>query len=243
VIELTEYEVLPAERRPEMLCLWEGPAWGNIPFLEINHFRPEGSSHRPRTQCKLVYTEDGLYGIFRVEDRFVRAVRTTFQSEVYKDSCVEIFLQPKKDRGYFNFEFNCGGTMLASYITDPARVDGKVAAALPLTAHEAGEISLCHSLPSLVEEEITEATTWHLEFALPFTLFEGRIGALGTPDGTRWRANLYKCAGETSHPHWAAWSPVSALNFHAPHEFGFLHFGRAKGTKENGGRWEGNEMD
>ena len=39
-----------------------------------------------------------------------------------------------------------------------------------------------------------------------------------------WRGNLYKCGDRTSHPHWAAWSPVDELNFHLPRCFGTLRF-------------------
>jgi hypothetical protein len=44
--------------------------------------------------------------------------------EVWKDSCVEIFLQPKPDAGYFNLEMNAGGAHLCCYIEDPERVPG-----------------------------------------------------------------------------------------------------------------------
>ena len=27
-----------------------------------------------------------------------------------------------------------------------------------------------------------------------------------------WRANFYKCGDDTSHPHWAAWSPLKKVN-------------------------------
>ena len=41
----------------------------------------------------------------------------------------------------------------------------------------------------------------------------------------RWRGNAFKCADETSHPHWASWAPIGeALNFHAPGWFGDLDF-------------------
>jgi len=43
------------------------------------------------------------------------------EDPVYKDSCVEFFVKPKPDKGYFNFEFIAVGTLLCSYITDPER--------------------------------------------------------------------------------------------------------------------------
>ncbi len=38
-----------------------------------------------------------------------------------RDSCVELFLEPKPGRGYFNFEFNCAGTLMACHVEDPTR--------------------------------------------------------------------------------------------------------------------------
>ena len=34
--------------------------------------------------------------------------------------------------------------------------------------------------------------------------------------------NLYKCGDETDAPHWATWSKVERLDFHAPEFFGRL---------------------
>jgi len=222
--DLPVYFIRHARLRPELRGLWDGPAWGGVPSLEVTRFRPESSDHRPVTLCKLLYDGGGLYGYFKVEDRFVRAANTAFQSEVYKDSCVELFLQPKADGGYFNFEFNCGGAMLASYVTDLTRVDGRVRGAIPLSPDEGRRIAVYHSMPSVVEPEIVEPTTWNLEFSIPFGVLENYVGPVGNCEGGTWRGNLYKCANDTSHPHWAAWSPVSALNFHLPSDFGVLRF-------------------
>jgi hypothetical protein len=212
-------------RQPELEGLWEGDVWKDIPVLLVDQFRPEGTDHRPETECKLLYDDGRIYGIFLVRDRYVRCERTNFQDPVWEDSCVEIFLRPKPDRGYFNFEFNCGGALLASYVTDSARVDGKVKSATPLTEEEGRQIDIHHSLPAVVKPEMAEECTWYLEFALPFSLMEEYVGKLGRPDGRIWRGNLYKCGNKTSHPHWASWSPLGERNFHAPWDFGELRFG------------------
>jgi hypothetical protein len=49
-------------------------------------------------------------------------------------------------------------------------------------------------------------------------------GPFSVAAGEVWRANFYKCGDETSQPHWAAWHPVEALNFHLPQCFGQLRF-------------------
>ncbi len=203
---------------------WDGAEWGNIPALEISCYRQESSAHRPRTQCKLLYDQDRIYGIFLINDQHVRCVHTEFQSEVYKDSCVEFFVQPKATGGYFNFEFNCGGALLASFITDPTRVSGTVKEFIPLTPEDNLQIKRFSSLPPIVEPEITQKITWFLEFSIPFTVLEKYAGTLTEVSGLIWRANFYKCGNETSHPHWGSWSPLRELNFHLPDDFGEIQF-------------------
>lgn len=44
--------------------------------------------------------------------------------------------------------------------------------------------------------------------------------------GTRWRANFYKCADKTSHPHWLTWAPVDypKPKFHLSGFLGWIEF-------------------
>ncbi|PKN68985.1 MAG: diguanylate cyclase [Deltaproteobacteria bacterium HGW-Deltaproteobacteria-10] len=219
-----KYTVLIAKKPPDIKSVWDGVAWENVPALEISCYRPEGSAHRPITQCKLLYDQNRIYGIFRVQDQFVRCVHTGFQSEVYRDSCVEFFVQPKTTSGYFNFEFNCGGALLAYYITDPTRIGGSVKEFAPLTSEDDLQIRRYTNLPPIVEPEITRQITWFLGFSIPFAVLEKYAGALAELSGQTWRANFYKCGNETSQPHWASWSPISELNFHLPDNFGEIEF-------------------
>jgi hypothetical protein len=219
------HTVLRAEAPPELRGDWDGPTWHRVPALDVASFRPEGSTHRPRTRCKLLYGPEAIYGLFRVDDRYVRCVHTRFQDPVYQDSCVEFFVQPRGARGYFNFEFNCGGAMLASYVLDPTRLEGGgLKEAIPLGPEADRLVRRYHDLPAVIEPEWQEAVIWHLEWVLPFAVLAPYAGPLDPPAGQAWRANAYKCGDVTSHPHWASWAPVDALNFHLPAQFGTLHF-------------------
>ena len=162
--------------------------------------------------------------LFRVEDRHVRSVHTRFGEPVYEDSCVEIFLAPKPGRGYLNFEMNAGGALLASHVTDHRRTPDGFAAFKRLTAEDGGRVAVRSSLPPVVEPEVEGPVGWTLAFFIPKELLEKYVGPIGPLPGQAWRANLYKCGDRTSHPHWASWSPVDALNFHLPHCFGTLRF-------------------
>jgi hypothetical protein len=86
------------------------------------------------------------------------------------------------------------------------------------------QVAVYHSMPATVEPEVTVPTEWLLEFFIPFGLLEKYVGSIGPVQNQVWRANLYKCADGTSHPHWASWSPVTEFNFHLPQCFGRVRF-------------------
>jgi len=211
---------------PSLAGDWNGPVWSRAETAEIGHFRPESSDHRPRTQARLLYDDRAIYGIFRVEDRYVRCVHTGYQAPVCRDSCVEFFIQPHGRGGYFNFEFNCGGSLLSNWITDWRRTPDAFEEYRPLDVEDLEKVQIFHSMPERVEPEIADPLVWTLEFAVPFEILAKYAGPLGDIPGQVWRGNLYKCGDETSHPHWAAWSPVDELNFHLPRCFGPMQFVR-----------------
>ena len=51
-------------------------------------------------------------------------------------------------------------------------------------------------------------------------------GKLIPTEDTLWRANVYKCADKSSHPHWLTWNRVDRVkpDFHRPEFFGTLVF-------------------
>jgi Carbohydrate-binding family 9 len=203
---------------------WDKPSWNRAETLEIGNFRPEGSDHRPRTLARLLHSAEGIHGMFQVHDRYVRCLRTNYFDEVWKDSCVEFFAEPKPGRGYFNFEFNCGGAFLCSHIVNPERTPGGFKEFTKLPAEIGRTIRVRSSLPPRTELEIAEPIVWTLSFSIPLSLFEHYVGPLGDLKGQTWRGNFYKCAEENSHPHWASWAPVDEFNFHRPDCFGKIQF-------------------
>jgi hypothetical protein len=209
---------------PPLLAVWHAPLWSPAEPLEIRHFRPESSDHRPQTSARMVYDGQGLYGIFRVQDRYVRCLRTQYNDAVWRDSCVEFFVQPREERGYFNFEFNCGGAFLCSYITDHTRTEDGFREWVKVPPAIGQTVQVRPSLPQRIDPEISEPVVWTLSYFIPFALFEHYLGSLGSPGGQAWRGNFFKCADESSHPHWASWSPVDEFNFHRPNCFGKLAF-------------------
>jgi hypothetical protein len=165
-----------------------------------------------------------MHGLFRVQDQYVLCRRTNYGDEVWKDSCVEFFVKPREDRGYLNFEFNCGGAFLCSYITNPERTPNGFKEFVRIPRSEAAHVKVHPSSSGAIDPQCDEPMVWSLRFFIPFELLEKFVGPMGDPTGQTWRANFYKCAEENSHPHWASWAPVDELNFHLPRCFGAIRF-------------------
>jgi hypothetical protein len=221
-----EYLIRRAVRKPRLCGHGVGAGWEHADVAEVASFHPASSDHRPQTRARMLYDDDGLYVSFHVRDRYVLARHTEPQSMVCRDCCVAAYPRPGAHGGYFNFETNCGGTMLAYYVTDPTRLPGGgLKEKRPVADELLARVRIEHSMPKRVAEELVEPLEWSLAFFIPNALFEEYVGPLAPLAERLWSGNFYKCADESSHPHWASWSPIGeALNFHVPEHFAPIRF-------------------
>ena len=201
---------------------WNGGQWGNANVLELKNHMGSKPEHFPKTQAKLLYDDESLYLFFRVEDQYVRAVAEEINDVVCTDSCVEFFFSPdiEVESRYLNLEVNCGGTMLLQYNDKGTGTQEFVEVA------DCRKLDIFHSLPRVVAEEIQEPTVWTLGCEVPFEVI-ARYTKIEKPhSGMKWKANFYKSAEKTSHPHWLTWSFVDnpGPHFHLPQYFGTLEF-------------------
>lgn len=199
---------------------WNKAPWNEIEPLLLSQYMGEEPTHRPRVLVKVAYDQQAVYVIFKVEDRYVKSIREQYQDPVYKDSAVEFFFCPADDisRGYFNLEMNCGGTALFRYQSKQGKI--------PIPQAVFKDVEIAHSLPKTVTTEIQDPITWTLEMRLPIHIIEQYYDVSRPESGARWRANFYKIADQSSHPHYLTWSKVihPKPNFHLPEYFGTLIF-------------------
>ncbi len=216
------YVVRQVKTPVEVDANWNKPVWQDIEPIALEYYMGDKPQHIPRVQAKLTYDEQNLYVIWKVDDQYVRAVAENHQGPVFRDSCVEFFFIPDNLGGleYFNLEMNCGGTMLFHHqeYQNPKKIN--------ITEEDISQMKVAHSLPRLIPEEIKEKTTWYLEYAIPFKILKNYYQLETPQSGAMWRANFYKCADRTSHPHWLTWALVDnpKPNFHLPQFFGSLVF-------------------
>ena len=218
----SRYKVFKISSQHEIDAKWNKKPWSDIESLQLDHYMGSKPEHFPVTQAKVAYDDSAIYVIFRVKDQYIKAVHSENQDPVFQDSCVEFFFTPDGNLsdGYFNLEMNCGGTMLFNHQMKP-RSDRVV-----VSDKDIQQIEVAHTLPEIVDPEIDEKTTWAVEYRIPFSVLDNYQDFSKPVTGSVWRANFYKCADKTSHPHWLTWAPVEfpTPNFHLPNYFGILEF-------------------
>lgn len=213
------YLIKRANGPVDLSAAWDSPTWQQAVALKLEVVFDRSSDHRPPTTVKMLYDDKNIYGLFQVEDHYVRAVAQQNQEQVCKDSCVEFFVRPAGQKEYFNFEINCGGTLLLYRVRDCRAHDFDV-----LSEETLATIERFHTLPKIVDPEIQEPTVWRLGFRIPISFFEEYSTINPNLSGQVWKANFTKCADDTSHPHWLSWLNLSKLDFHLPDEFADIIF-------------------
>ncbi len=174
---------------------------------------PDLFDYAPLTTFTTAHSQTAIYIDFFVRCNYLRAENYVNQSPVSQDSCVEFFVSPTCDNHYWNFEFNCIGTINASHRSErknPTR----------LSQDELSRIRVSGSCGTRPFREMEGIFGWNLLVAIPLDLIG--IKYEGTP--LTMTANFYKCASATSAPHYLSWNPVNSErpDFHRPEDFGLI---------------------
>jgi len=174
---------------------------------------PKEFPYAPLTTFSAAHSGQSIYIDFFVRCNYLRAENYVNQSPVSQDSCVEFFVAPKGDNHYWNFEFNCIGTINASHRSErhnPTR----------LTAEQLASLRVVPSCGTRPFCEMEGLFSWSLLVAIPLSLIE--VEYQGSP--ITMRANFNKCASATSAPHYLSWNPIISPkpDFHRPSDFGIL---------------------
>ena len=180
----------------------------------INVNWPSFYPYQPICVFMMAYNDKAFYIHFFSHGHDLRAVNSTNLSPVAQDSCVEFFMQLPNNPEYWNFEFNCIGTVNASHRVErdnPQRLtDAQI--------RSIRRLSSCGNKPFAEKEGLH---SWELTVVIPFTLFGFDADHLPS----HIFANLYKCGSKTQHPHFLSWTPIRTKvpNFHSPRFFGRIN--------------------
>ena len=165
--------------------------------------------YAPEVTFRIAHSDDALAVMFEVEEDHLRAVAMSAEENVWEDSCVEFFVENPAGEGYFNFEVNCIGTMLA------AKRISRTEANL-FNAEQMDKIRCFGSLAKAPIDSRGAGQKWWMVEVIPFSL----LGLKSAPKSLR--CNFYKCGDKCDRPHFLSWSPIDKPepNFHCPEFFG-----------------------
>lgn len=167
--------------------------------------------YHPITAFSAAHSSRYIYVDFFTRCNYLRAVNYKNNSPVSQDSCVEFFMQLPGSDEYWNFEFNCIGTVNASHRKErnnPHR----------LTDDEISQIKRYASCGVNPFQELEGLFSWSLTVGIPFSL----TGIENPKFPMEISGNFYKCASATSMPHYLSLFPIKTEkpDFHRPEFFG-----------------------
>jgi hypothetical protein len=169
--------------------------------------------YKPKVSFTIAHAEGFIFLKYEVSEKAIRAVNTESNGAVYEDSCVEFFVS-FDEKGYYNIECNCIGTMLMGF--GPERNNRE-----RLTVEVISKIDF---QSTMVKNAKHKTLDWTMSLAIPLSVFTHH--RLKDLSGTTGRANFFKCGDKLPEPHYLTWSTIDFVkpNFHLPVFFGDLVF-------------------
>ena len=198
---MERYEIPTVEREEEL---------SRAPIARVDCFRWTDNGYTPRTEARLVHVRRrGFLVRLTSWETARRAVCRVPDGEVYRDSCLEFFVNfaPERGEGYLNLEVNPLGTLHAKF--GPGR---------------AGRRPLPPELERPRVETELQPELWRAEIFIPLATIRALFGKTEFVPGDVLRGNFYKCGDDAAFPHYGMWSPVltGEPDFHRPEYFGEL---------------------
>jgi len=199
---------------------------------------PEAFPYCPETSFFIARSDDYLALRYEVRCLDLRATVLEDNGRSWEDSCCEFFVSVD-GKHYFNVETTCIGSVLMAY------GDGRANRTV-LPAEEVAKVIRRSSLEHKEYDLEGGPFEWSLDVLIPFELLGLSRDALSDPSPDApldsspdafpdsspdapcrfLRANFYKCADKTAHPHYVSWNPIETdkPDFHRPEFFGRLTF-------------------
>lgn len=191
--------------------------WKSVEQLIIKDYKWMENDYKPEVVIKALYSKNYFYLNYLVYEEKVTVSYTQINDPVFKDSCVEFFINlfPVKTQAYFNIEFNAIGVIKMGYGIKRKR-----------TYLAEADLSMIKIITSIKKpmKGFHGSDSWSLICAIPIHLLEKISERLFHEEDAI--GNFYKCGDETECRHYGMWSEVinSYPDFHLPEYFGTIRF-------------------
>lgn len=191
---------------------WKTTEWVRLPTQK--------AAGKPlATDVKLLYSDTGLYVLFRCEDETLTATLTEDFTSLWKEDVVEVFLWPDSSVPiYFEYELSPLNYELAILVPN---VNGKFQGWKPWNYVGSQRTQHATSVRGGPKTSGATVTGWTAEFFIPYRLLTPIVQTPPTP-GSRWRGNFYRIDYDRGYATWA-WRKTGG-SFHEFDKFGTLIF-------------------
>lgn len=205
------------KRNSSDLSFAEPEFWDEVNSIKINHYLWQDNKYQPDVTVKACYSTEFIYVFFNVSEQKVTVRYTKTNDPVFKDSCVEFFINlfPSKTQEYFNIEMNAIGAIKMGIGIKSDRTY--------LNDSDLKEMKIISSIKKTIIG-LHGSDSWKLFCAIPIELLEKfykrkfeKEDAIG---------NFYKCGDETEFKHYGMWNLINSSkpDFHLPEYFGRILF-------------------
>jgi hypothetical protein len=193
--------------------------WQGITEVKIEDYLWMQNDYRPEVIVKACYSNEYIYLRFLVYEQKVTIRYVNIGDPVFKDSCVEFFINlfPEETEEYFNIELNAIGTIKMGYGIKRNRSY--------LTATDLKDLKVVTSIKKPVEGYHGSAN-WKLYCAVPIKVLEKYSKRKFSAEDAI--GNFYKCGDETEFAHYGMWNLIEkpTPDFHLPEYFGKIIFSK-----------------
>lgn len=192
---------------------WQRTKWVTIPHRN-------GPRAGLNTDFKVMYSDSGIYFLFRCQDEKLTASITADFEDLWHEDVVEVFLWPDEDFPiYFEYELSPLNYELPILVPN---LKGKLWGWQPWHYDGARRTRHATSVEGGEKQSGASISGWMAEFFIPFELLMP-LGNVPPQPGTHWRANLYRCDYDKGEVESWAWHPI-AKRFHEYQKFGTFVF-------------------
>jgi hypothetical protein len=186
--------------------------------LQTICFEPWNTTDKPscNAEFSISHYDTGLSINYIVTEQVLLAKKRKINGEVHKDNCVEFFIAFGNDAGYYNFEFNCLGSVKAAF--------GKNRQRRRYIPEKLLKIVEDNVIVAIDNMNSSKGIKWNIAVNLPLSVFyHHNITSLS---GLTCTANFAKCGDDLPIPHFLSWVNIVSENpdFHQPLSFGEVTF-------------------
>lgn len=181
--------------------------WNAANKDEIDLYPWEGyQQNAPKTEFTILYDDNGIGIKFFSDEKNPVGNAVGMNTDVYTDSCVEIFLNPSPEttQKYLNFELSVTGYMH-----------------LGLGAGRFDRELLYIDFDSLhIQTRVLPNVGWEAKFFIPFALLKQYYPKISE----KWTGNFQKLCEDCEIPHLGCWNLIGTEkpDFHRPEFFGTI---------------------